>query len=496
MRSGPLRYRRSRPVAQFSRDIAILCSPRVLDAVYLCGLDGYKEIGFRRQGSAAPQDEKGANDTREDHETRQKVPAMSEAAHSSDEQQRARGPLEGLRVLDLSRILAGPTCTQLLGDLGADVVKIERPGAGDDTRGWGPPFLGGESRESAYFLSTNRNKRSVEIDIASEGGQGLIRALAAKSDILIENFKVGGLARYGLDYESLAAVNPALIYCSITGFGQTGPYRHRTGYDFLIQGMGGIMSITGFPDADGGQPTKVGVGIADVMCGMYAASAILAALHARRDTGRGQYIDLALLDAQISWLINQGEAYLVTGENPGRLGNGHPHIVPYETFPAEDGHFIIAVGNDSQFARLCAVLEKPEWPGDPRFATNAARVKHRATLVPLIGQITITRPARAWIAAFEDAGVPCGPVNTLAQVFSDPQVLHRGMRITMPHPAAPDGQVDLIGNPVKMSGTPVSYRHAPPMLGAHTDEVLREVLGLEDAEIARLRASGVIGESG
>lgn len=420
---------------------------------------------------------------------------MTDTAQARDEEG-ARGPLADLRVLDLTRILAGPTSTQLLGDLGADVIKIERPGAGDDTRGWGPPFLDSESRESAYFLSTNRNKRSVAVDIASEDGQRLIRALAAKSDILVENFKVGGLARYGLDYAHLAEVNPALIYCSITGFGQTGPYRHRTGYDFLVQGMGGIMSITGFPDEDGGQPTKVGVGISDVMCGMYAASAILAALHVRRETGRGQYIDVALLDTQISWLINQGAAYLVTGDTPGRIGNGHPHIVPYETFPAEDGHFIIAVGNDSQFARLCTALGQPDWPGDPRFATNVARVTHRGTLVPMIGQITITRPVRDWIAALEEAGVPCGPVNTLAQVFADPQALHRGMRITMPHPAAPDGQVDLIGNPVKLSETPVSYRHAPPMLGAHTEEVLREVLDLEDAEIAALRASGVLGSSG
>ena len=421
---------------------------------------------------------------------------MSDSVRANTDQEEARGPLAGLRVLDLSRILAGPTCTQLLGDLGADVIKIERPGTGDDTRGWGPPFLGGESRESAYFLSTNRNKRSVAVDIASEEGQRLMRALAQKSDILVENFKVGGLERYGLDYQSLAALNPALIYCSITGFGQTGPYRRRTGYDFLIQGMGGIMSITGFPDEEGGQPTKVGVGIADVMCGMYAASAILASVHARCETGRGQYIDLALLDAQISWLINQGAAYLVTGENPGRLGNGHPHIVPYETFPAEDGHFIIAVGNDTQFARLCTALGQPDWSGDPRFATNAARVKHRAALVPLIGQITIARPAGDWIAELEAVGVPCGPVNTLAQVFSDPQALHRGMRITMPHQAAPDGQVDLIGNPVKLSDTPVSYRHAPPMLGAHTDEVLREVLGLEHEEIAALRTSGAVGQSG
>lgn len=396
-------------------------------------------------------------------------------------------------MLDLSRILAGPTCTQLLGDLGADVIKIERPGTGDDTRAWGPPFLDPEGRESAYFLSSNRNKRSVEIDLASPAGQDLIRRLAAKSDVLVENFKVGGLARYGLDYPNLSGINPALIYCSITGFGQTGPYRHRTGYDFLIQGMGGIMSITGFPDEAGGQPTKVGVGIADVMCGMYAASAILAALHARRHTGRGQHIDLALLDAQIAWLINQGAAYLVTGETPGRLGNGHPQIVPYETFPAEDGHFIIAVGNDAQFARLCTVLGQTDWPRDPRFATNAARVKHRATLVPLVAQITITRPAQSWIAALEEASVPCGPVNTLAQAFSDPQARHRSMRITMDHPAAPDGQVDLIGNPVKMSETPISYRRAPPMLGAHTDEVLRDLLELEDAAIEALRDHGAFG---
>jgi len=407
----------------------------------------------------------------------------------------ARGPLEGLRVLDLSRILAAPTCTQLLGDLGADVIKVERPGTGDDTRSWGPPFLGDEAHgESAYFLSSNRNKRSVAIDIATEEGQGLVKALAKQSDVVIENFKVGGLARYGLDYESLSAINPALIYCSITGFGQTGPYKHRAGYDFLIQGMGGIMSITGFPDDQGGQPTKVGVGIADVMCGMYAASAILSALHWRHQTGRGQYIDLALLDSQIAWLINQGAAYLVTGENPNRLGNGHPHIVPYETFPASDGHFIIAVGNDAQFARLCAVLEQPGWSADPRFATNAARVRNRATLVPMIGEITVTRASDEWIAELERAGVPCGPVNTLEQVFNDPQVQTRGMRVSMPHAHAPDGQVDLIGNPVKLSESPVSYRRAPPRLGEHTDEVLREMLGLDETEIASLRAAGTIGK--
>jgi len=404
-----------------------------------------------------------------------------------------RGPLAGLRVLDLTRILAGPTCTQLLGDLGADIIKIERPGTGDDTRGWGPPFLGGDdSGESAYYLSSNRNKRSVAIDIATEQGQALIRDLAAKSDILCENFKVGGLARYALDYESLAATNPALIYCSITGFGQTGPYRHRVGYDFLIQGMGGICSITGFPDEQGGRPTKVGVGIADVMTGMYATSAILAALHARRETGRGQYIDLALYDSQIAWLINQGLAYLVSGENPERLGNGHPHIVPYDTFPASDGHFIIAVGNDGQFARMCAVMGRPDWAEDPRFARNVDRVRNRKTLMPMIEAITATRACGDWIAALEAVEVPCGPVNTLSEVFSDPQTQAREMRITMPHAGGPDGTVDLIGNPLNMSETPVTYRQAPPRLGEHTEEVLRETLGLDDAQIAALRASGAI----
>ncbi len=417
---------------------------------------------------------------------------MSESA-IDPQAESARGPLAGLRVLDLTRILAGPTCTQLLGDLGADVIKIERPGKGDDTRGWGPPFLGGDdSGESAYYLCTNRNKRSVAIDIATSEGQQLIKDLAARSDILCENFKVGGLARYGLDYESLSAINSGLIYCSITGFGQTGPYRHRVGYDFLVQGMGGICSITGFPDEEGGRPTKVGVGIADVMTGMYATAAVLSALHARRETGKGQYIDVSLYDSQIAWLINQGLAYLVSGENPQRLGNGHPHIVPYDTFPAADGHFIIAVGNDSQFARLCEVLGRPDWVEDPRFAKNVERVRNRKTLMPLIEEITVKRPSQDWIAALEAVSVPCGPVNTLSEVFSDPHTLAREMRITMPHEGAPDGTVDLIGNPLKMSETPVTYRHAPPLLGEHTDDVLRDTLGLDDEQIAALCASGVI----
>jgi len=413
------------------------------------------------------------------------------------EAETASGPLAGLRVLDLTRILAGPTCTQLLGDLGADVIKIERPGTGDDTRGWGPPFLGGDdSGESAYYLSSNRNKRSVAIDIATDAGQRLIKDIALKSDILCENFKVGGLARYGLDYESLSAINPGLIYCSITGFGQTGPYRHRVGYDFLIQGMGGIVSITGFPDDEGGRPTKVGVGIADVMCGMYATSAVLSALHARQQTGKGQYIDVSLYDSQIAWLINQGLGYLVSGENPQRLGNGHPHIVPYDTFPASDGHFIIAVGNDGQFARMCEVMGRPDWAADPRFAKNVDRVRNRKTLMPLIEEITLTRSSAEWIAALEEIAVPCGPVNTLSEVFTDPQTLAREMRISLPHAGGPDGQVDLIGNPLKMSDTPVSYRQAPPRLGEHTDEVLRDTLGLDDQQIAALRACGAVGSGG
>jgi len=413
------------------------------------------------------------------------------------EAETASGPLAGLRVLDLTRILAGPTCTQLLGDLGADVIKIERPGTGDDTRGWGPPFLGGDdSGESAYYLSSNRNKRSVAIDIATDAGQRLIKDIALKSDILCENFKVGGLARYGLDYESLSAINPGLIYCSITGFGQTGPYRHRVGYDFLIQGMGGIVSITGFPDDEGGRPTKVGVGIADVMCGMYATSAVLSALHARQQTGKGQYIDVSLYDSQIAWLINQGLGYLVSGENPQRLGNGHPHIVPYDTFPASDGHFIIAVGNDGQFARMCEVMDRPDWAADPRFAKNVDRVRNRKTLMPLIEEITLTRSSAEWIAALEEVAVPCGPVNTLSEVFTDPQTLAREMRISLPHAGGPDGQVDLIGNPLKMSDTPVSYRQAPPRLGEHTDEVLRDTLGLDDQQIAALRACGAVGSGG
>ncbi|WP_299475976.1 CaiB/BaiF CoA-transferase family protein [uncultured Roseibium sp.] len=404
------------------------------------------------------------------------------------------GALSGLVVLDLSRILAGPTCSQILGDLGAEVIKIERPGRGDDTRGWGPPFLkdgdGNETAESAYYLSSNRNKSSVAIDLASAEGQKLISDLAAKADILLENFKVGDLRRRGLDYESLKSANPRLIYCSVSGFGQTGPYAHRAGYDFLIQGMGGIMSLTGFPDDEGGTETKCGVGIADVMCGMYATVSILAALNHRHETGEGQYIDISLLDAQVAWLINQGVAHLVSGDVPGRLGNGHPTIVPYETFPASDQSFIIAVGNDAQFRRFCEIAGTPELADDPLYARNADRVRNRKQLIPIIRRLTIERSASDWIAVLEEAGVPCGPVNDLGQVFSDPQILERNMRITLPHPLS--GSVDLIGSPINLDKTPVKYAKAPPMLGADTANVLQRHLGLSDATLKDLSDRGIL----
>ncbi len=404
------------------------------------------------------------------------------------------GPLAGLLVLDLSRILAGPTCTQILGDLGAEVIKIERPGTGDDTRGWGPPFLrneaGQDTHESAYYLSSNRNKRSVAVDLASDAGQKLIKGLAAKADILVENFKVGDLKRRGLDYDSLKICNPGLIYCSISGFGQTGPYASRAGYDFLIQGMGGIMSLTGFPDEAGGTETKAGVGIADVMCGMYATVSILAALNHRNMSGKGQHIDMSLFDSQVSWLINQGVGYLVSGEVPGRLGNGHPTIVPYETFPASDKSFILAVGNDSQFRKFCEVAGALELFDDERFSTNAARVRHRDELVPIIRRLTIEKPAAEWIKLLEERQVPCGPVNDLAAVFSDPQVLARDMLIRMPHPVA--GEVSLIGSPIRMSETPVTYRRSPPCLGEGTFEVFATHLGLSEETLLGLKQAGVI----
>ncbi|NIA70252.1 CoA transferase [Pelagibius litoralis] len=402
-------------------------------------------------------------------------------------------PLSGLRVFDLTRILAGPTCTQLLGDLGADVIKIERPGQGDDTRKWGPPFVpgpdGGDTTESAYYLSANRNKRSVSIDISKPEGQALAKRLIGFCDILVENFKVGNLARYGLGYDDLKASNPGLIYCSITGFGQTGPYASRAGYDYLAQGMGGMMSLTGEAD---GEPVKVGIGIADIMCGMYASSAILAALHHRGMTGLGQHIDLGLLDTQVAWLSYEGSNYLTSGEVPKRQGNEHPNIVPYKVMPCADGHVIIAVGNDAQFARFCAFAGCPELAEDERFLTNASRVRNREALYALLPDITRQKPQKAWVEGLAELGVPSGPVNTVDQVFADPQVLARDMKISMPYAGSAKAEVDLIGNPIKFSETPVDYRFAPPRAGQDSDSVFEELLDIGPEERARLRGKGVI----
>jgi crotonobetainyl-CoA:carnitine CoA-transferase CaiB-like acyl-CoA transferase len=405
------------------------------------------------------------------------------------------GALSHIRVLDLSRVLAGPWAGQLLGDLGADVIKIERPVAGDDTRGWGPPFLkdgaGQETRDAAYFLCANRNKQSVTIDFTRPEGQALITALARDSDIVIENFKRGGLAPYGLDYASLAAVNPRLIYCSITGFGQTGPYADRAGYDFLIQGMGGLMSITGRRDGEpGAGPQKVGVAVTDILTGLYASNAILAALAYREVSGLGQYIDLALLDVQIASLANQAMNYLATGTAPVRMGNAHPNIVPYQDFPTADGAMILTVGNDVQFTKLALVAGHAEWAVSPLFATNRARVANRAAFVEAFTAVSVTRTTRDWIAALEAAGVPCGPINTLAEVFADPQVVARGMEIRMDH--ATGTSVPLVANPIRMSATPPEYRRAPPVLGQHTRAVLAERLGLDEAAIGALAEQGVI----
>jgi crotonobetainyl-CoA:carnitine CoA-transferase CaiB-like acyl-CoA transferase len=404
------------------------------------------------------------------------------------------GALGHVRVLDLSRVLAGPWCSQVLADLGAEVIKVERPGSGDDTRSWGPPYLrdrrGQETSESAYFLAANRGKKSVTIDIARPEGQDLVRRLAARSDVLLENFKVGTLARLGLGYQDLARVNPRLVYCSISGFGQTGPYRGRAGYDFLVQGMGGLMSITGESDGEpGGGPVKVGVAIADILTGMYAATAVLAALAQRERTGLGQQVDLALLDVQVAMLANQAMNHLVTGQPPGRLGNAHPNIVPYQAFRTGQGHLILAVGNDGQFARFCEVAGRPELARDERFASNASRVRHRAALVPIVEAILAGRPAAEWIEALERAGVPCGPINDLAQVFADPQVRHRQMKIDVPHPLA--GTAPLVSSPIRLSGAPAAPPAPPPLLGEHTHEVLLG-LGLGDAEISSLQEKGVV----
>jgi crotonobetainyl-CoA:carnitine CoA-transferase CaiB-like acyl-CoA transferase len=404
-------------------------------------------------------------------------------------------PLAGLRVLDLSRVLAGPWSGQLLADLGADVVKVERPGSGDDTRAWGPPYLkdeaGQPTSEATYFLCANRNKRSLTVDLAQPEGQQLVRELALQADVLLENFKPGGLAQYGLDYASLAAVHPRLVYCSISGFGQTGPYAHRPGYDFLMQGMGGLMSVTGRGDGEeGAGPQKVGVALTDVLTGLYATIAVQAALAERERSGLGQHIDLALLDVQVACLANQASSYLAGGVTPGRMGNAHPTIVPYQDFPTADGDMILAIGNDGQFARFAEVAGHAEWASDERFATNPQRVANRKDLIARIRGVTTSRTTAEWIALLEAAGVPCGPINRIDAVFDDPQVRARGMRIELPHPLA--GQAPLVANPIRLSGSPVQYRSAPPTLGQHTDEVLAQWLGLESSAVAGLRQRGVV----
>lgn len=405
------------------------------------------------------------------------------------------GALSHLRVLDLSRVLAGPWAGQILADLGAEVIKVERPGNGDDTRAWGPPFLkdayGESTGEAAYYLSANRNKQSVTIDFTKPEGQRLVRELAAKSDILIENFKVGGLQAYGLDCASLKDVNPDLIYCSITGFGQTGPYAKRAGYDFMIQGLGGLMSLTGRPEGEeGAGPVKVGVALTDILTGLYSTVAILAALAHRQHDGGGQHIDMALLDVQVACLANQAMNYLTTGISPKRLGNAHPNIVPYQDFPTADGDFILTVGNDSQFRKFAQVAGCSEWADDPRFSTNTARVANRSVLVPLIRQTTVFRTTAQWVSELEAVGVPCGPINDLAQVFEDPQVQARNLAIALPHPLA--GLVPQVASPIRLSATPVEYRNAPPLLGEHTQEVLQRVLGVTAGALEGLRTSGVV----
>ncbi|MBS0396276.1 MAG: CoA transferase [Proteobacteria bacterium] len=405
------------------------------------------------------------------------------------------GPLAGIKVLDLSRVLAGPWATQALADLGATVYKVEKPGAGDDTRAWGPPWLkdrdGRDTGESAYYLSTNRGKHSLAIDLATPAGQGLIRALAARADVLVENFKVGGLAKYGLAYADLAPANPGLVYCSISAFGQDGPDAQGAGYDAMIQGMGGLMSLTGLPDGEpGGGPQKVGVAVVDLMTGMYAVGAITAALYERTRSGRGQYIDLALLDTQVGWLANQNLNYLLSGQAPRRQGTAHPNIVPYQAFATADGHLMLAVGNDRQFAAFAALAGRAELAADPRFATNAARVANRAVLVPIVAELLRERTTRGWIERLAGAAVPCGPINDLAAVFAEPQVRHRELRLDLPHPLA--GSVPQVRNPIRYSRSAIEYGRAPPLLGEHTAEVLGAELGLGAGEIEALRASGAI----
>lgn len=396
-------------------------------------------------------------------------------------------PLEGIKVLDLSRVLAGPWCTQLLADLGAEVLKIERPGSGDDTRHWGPPWHGeGEDRVAAYFLSANRGKKSAAIDFAKAEGAALVRKLAADADVVVENFRVGGLTKFGLDAATLREANPRLVYASITGFGQDGPYASRAGYDYIIQGMGGLMSITGLPDGDpGGGPMRVGVAVVDLFTGLYTTVAILSALYRREKTGEGAHVDMALFDTQLAMLANQASNALVSGKDPPRQGNTHPNIVPYQPFEASDQPIIIAVGNDRQFGRLAEICGRPEWVSDERFATNAARVANRAEIVALVGQVIATRPAAEWLEMLEAAGIPAGPINRIGQALSDAQAKHRAMIRTI-------AGMPLVGSPVRLDGDRADSELPPPRLGEHTAEVLAG-LGLEPQELARLKSQGIFG---
>ncbi|GAB3402843.1 CoA transferase [Massilia agilis] len=405
------------------------------------------------------------------------------------------GALSHIRVLDLTRVLAGPWASQLLADLGAEVIKIERPGSGDDTRAWGPPYLkdqdGKDTRESAYFLSANRGKKSVTLDISTPEGQAIVRKLALESDVFIENYKVGDMARYGLSYDHLKELNPRLVYCSVTGFGQTGPMSTFAGYDFIIQGMGGLMSITGErDDLPGGGPQKLGVAFSDLMTGMYSSVAILAALENRHKSGEGQYIDMALLDVQVAAMANMNMNYLVSGAIPKRQGNAHANIVPYQVFRSSDGHLVLAVGNDRQFAKFCDIAGCPQLATDERFATNANRVRNREVLVPMLQEVLLTRTTAEWVAPLEAAGVPSGPINNIAQTFEHPQVKHRKMKVDLPHPQS--GTVPSVANPIKFSGTPIAYRTAPPLLGQHTQDVLSTLGGMAEEEIKALRDKGVI----
>ena len=405
------------------------------------------------------------------------------------------GPLSHIRVLDLSRVLAGPWAGQNLADLGADVIKVERPKTGDDSRAYGPPWVkdkeGRDTRDSAYFTSANRGKKSITLNISKPEGQAIVRELARTSDVLIENYKHGDLDRYGLGFKDLSALNPRLIYCSVTGFGQTGPYAERPGYDFMIQGMGGMMSVTGEPDgAPGGGPQRAGVPVADIITGMYASIAICAAIAGRAETGLGQHLDLALLDSQIALLAYQNTNYFSTGTPPKRIGNLHPNIVPYQPFKTSDGDVIVACGNDNLYKKLCDMLGRPDLATDPRFASNGKRVENRVEMTRVLQEIFSTKPTKEWVAALEAAGVANGPINNLAQVFEEPQVKARGVKIELDHPVA--GKMPLVASPMRFSGTPIEYRNAPPVLGQHTDEVLGRVLGKSEAEIAKLKSDGIV----